>query len=115
MTKTESTKHKICKKTITKALWLQEIDKSEGLVKSSEFSKTSCPENLKKIISMELIKIGKIEILIFLNFIYLFMAALGLHCCCVQAFSSCGEWGLLFVAVSGLLIVVASLVVEHGL
>ena len=30
-------------------------------------------------------------------------------------FSSCGEWGLLFVAVHGLLIVVASLVAEHGL
>ena len=41
-------------------------------------------------------------------FIYLFMAVLGLHCC-VRAFSSCGEWGLLFVAVCGLLIVVASL------
>ena len=33
----------------------------------------------------------------------------------VQAFSSCGERGLLFVAVRGLLIAVASLVVEHGL
>ena len=32
-----------------------------------------------------------------------------------QAFSSCSERGLLFVAVRGLLIVVASLVVEHGL
>ena len=42
------------------------------------------------------------------------MAALGLHCC-VWAFSSCGEQGLLFVAVPGLLIAVASLVVEHGL
>ena len=31
------------------------------------------------------------------------------------AFSSCGERGLLFVAVRGLLIAVASLVVEHGL
>ena len=31
-----------------------------------------------------------------------------------RAFSSCGEWGLLFVAVCGL-IAVASLVVEHGL
>ena len=41
------------------------------------------------------------------------MAALGLHCC-VQAFSSCGEQGLLFVAVHGLLIAVACLVVEHG-
>ena len=49
-----------------------------------------------------------------LLFIYLFLAALGLHCC-VQAFSSCGERGLLFVAVHGLLIAVASLVAEHGL
>ena len=31
------------------------------------------------------------------------------------AFSSCGERGLLFAAVRGLLIAVASLVVEHGL
>ena len=31
------------------------------------------------------------------------------------AFSSCSEWGLLFFAVCGLLIAVASLVVEHGL
>ena len=50
----------------------------------------------------------------FILFIYLFLAVLGLRCC-VPAFSSCGEWGLLFVAVRGLLIVVASLVVEHGL
>ena len=42
------------------------------------------------------------------------MAALGLRCC-VHAFSSCGERGLLFVAVLGLLIAVASLVAEHGL
>ena len=45
---------------------------------------------------------------------YLFLAVLGLHCC-VWAFSSCGEWGLLFIAVCELLIAVASLVVEHGL
>ena len=43
----------------------------------------------------------------------LFLAALGLPCC-TWAFSSCGEQGLLFVAVRGLLIAVASLV-EHGL
>ena len=54
------------------------------------------------------------------------MAALGLRCylsiygCVVSsllraAFSSCGERGLLFVAVCRLLVVVASLVVEHGL
>ena len=42
------------------------------------------------------------------------MAALGLRCC-AQAFSSCGERGLLFVAVLGLLLAVASFVVEHGL
>ena len=47
-------------------------------------------------------------------FIYLFMAALGLRCC-PRVFSSCGEQGLLFVVVRGLLIVVASLVEEHGL
>ena len=46
--------------------------------------------------------------------IYLFLAVLGL-CCCVRAFSSCSKPGILFVAVHGLLIVVASLVVEHGL
>ena len=44
---------------------------------------------------------------LFLNFIYLFLAALGLHCC-VWAFSGCGEWGLLFVVVHGLVLVVAS-------
>ena len=44
----------------------------------------------------------------------LFLAVLGLRCC-TQAFSSCGERGLLFVAMHGLLIAVASLVAEHGL
>ena len=47
-------------------------------------------------------------------FIYLFLAVLGL-CCCTRAFSSCRERGLLFIAVRGLLIAVASLVEEHGL
>ena len=51
---------------------------------------------------------------IFIHFIYLFLAALGL-CCCAWAFSSCSKRGLLFVAVRGLLIVVASLVVKHRL
>ena len=51
---------------------------------------------------------------LFINlFICLFLAALGL-CCCAQAFSSCGERGLLFIVVRGLLIAVASLV-EPGL
>ena len=47
-------------------------------------------------------------------FIYLFLAVLDLRCC-AQAFSSCGERGLLFIAVHGLLIAVASLVTEHRL
>ena len=45
---------------------------------------------------------------------YKFILYLGL-CCCIQTFSSCGEWGLLFFVVHGLLTVVASLVAEHGL
>ena len=44
----------------------------------------------------------------------LFLSALGLRYC-TQASSSCGKQGLLFIAVCGLLIVVASLVAEHGL
>ena len=47
-------------------------------------------------------------------FVCLFLAALGLRCC-ARAFSSCGEWGQLFVAVRGLLTVAASLVAEHRL
>ena len=47
-------------------------------------------------------------------FIYLFLAVLGLRCCS-WAFSSCGEWELLFIVVRRLLIAVASLVVEHRL
>ena len=55
----------------------------------------------------------------FNKFIYLFvcflvLAVLGRRCC-APAFSSCGEQGLLFVAVCGLLTPVASLVAEHGL
>ena len=54
----------------------------------------------------------------FYKFIYfilfLFLVVLGLRCC-TRAFSSCGERGLLFVAVRGLLIAVASLVAEHRL
>ena len=67
-------------------------------------------------------------LMIFLNLFiyYLFLAALGLRCC-AWTFSSCGEQGLLFVAVCELLIVVASrcraralgaqasVVVAHGL
>ena len=51
---------------------------------------------------------------LFVLIIYLSLAALGLRCC-ARAFSSCGERGLLFIAVRGLLIAVASLVAEQGL
>ena len=56
----------------------------------------------------------RILFLFFFKFVYLFLAVLGL-CCCLRAFSSCGERGLLFVAVHGLLVAVASLVAERGL
>ena len=46
-------------------------------------------------------------------FIY-FMAVLGLRLC-ARAFSSCGKWGPLFIAVRGPLIIAASLLAEHRL
>ena len=51
---------------------------------------------------------------IYLFYLFLFFAVLGL-CCCARAFSSCSKQGLLFVVVHWLLIAVASLVAEHGL
>ena len=42
------------------------------------------------------------------------MAVLGLRLC-ARAFSSCGKWGPLFIAVRGPLTIVASLVAEHRL
>ena len=47
-------------------------------------------------------------------FFFFFLAALGLRCC-MRTFSSCCQQGLLFIAVRGLLIAVASLVAEYGL
>ena len=43
------------------------------------------------------------------------MAALGFSLLHAGFFSGCGEWGLLFIEVRGLLTAVASLVMEHGL
>ena len=51
---------------------------------------------------------------LFLLFIYLFLAALGLRFC-ARAFSSCGKRGPLFIAVCGPLTIAASLVAEHKL
>ena len=42
------------------------------------------------------------------------MAVLGLRFC-ARAFSSCGKWGPLFIAVRGPLTVTASLAAEHRL
>ena len=56
----------------------------------------------------------------FFNFLFiiyllcLFLAVLGLHFC-ARAFSSCGEWGPLFIAVRGPVTIAASLVAEHRL
>ena len=55
----------------------------------------------------------------FLNFliyllIYLFLAVLGLRFC-ARAFSSCDNWGPLFIAVRGPPTIAASLVAEHRL
>ena len=47
--------------------------------------------------------------LINLFILFIYLAVLGLRCC-VRALSSCGERGLLFGVVHGLLIAVASLV-----
>ena len=68
------------------------------------FEQNGCQENPAGIFFFFLINL----------FIYLILAVLGLRCC-VRAFSSCGEWGLHFIAVRGLLIAVASRVSEHGL
>ena len=62
------------------------------------------------------------EVSFFVCFIYLFiylltyllMAVLGLRFC-ASAFSSCGKWGPLFIAVRGPLTIAASLVAEHRL
>ena len=51
--------------------------------------------------------------LIYLCILFI-LAVLGLRCC-TRAFSICGERGLLFIADHGLLIVMVSLVAEHGL
>ena len=64
--------------------------------------------------------LGKGSKTVFLNTLFIFFhkfffsVALGLYCW-AWSFSSCCEWGLLFVAVHGFLTAVASLVVEHRL
>ena len=50
----------------------------------------------------------------FYLFIYLFMTVLSPRFC-ARAFSSCGKWGPLFIAVRGPLTIAASLIAEHRL
>ena len=51
---------------------------------------------------------------IFFIYLFIYFWLRWVFCCYAWAFSSCGERGLLFVAVRGLLIAVASLVAEYG-
>ena len=51
---------------------------------------------------------------LFLIYLFLFMAVLVLRFC-ARAFSSCGKWGPLFIAMRGPLTIAASLVAEHRL
>ena len=57
---------------------------------------------------------GEPQILFLFFFFNFFLVMLGL-CCCALAFSSSITWGLLSSHVLRLLILVASLVVKHGL
>ena len=50
----------------------------------------------------------------FFKIVNFILFTLGL-CCCMGAFSSCGNQGLLFIALCGLLLAVVSLVPEHKL
>ena len=58
--------------------------------------------------------VDEVQLFFLINLFILFMAVLGLHVC-ARAFSSCGKWGPLFIAVRRPLIIVVSLVVEHRL
>ena len=46
-------------------------------------------------------------------YLFIFLVVLGLHCC-VQVFSSCSKQGLLIIGVHEPLILVTSLVAQHG-
>ena len=74
-------------------------DLGVGIIQSSLCSKFSCLLFLYIIFLF-------LCFLIYLSIFY-YLAALGLRCC-TRAFSSCGERGLLFIEVHGLLIAVAS-------
>ena len=73
--------------------------------------------NIEVSIKEKRVIMGLYEIMcvkLFFFFLNLFLAVLSLRFC-VWAFSSCGERGLLFIAVHGPLTIAASLVAEHRL
>ena len=78
------------------------------------FHREFTSKELRKVRMFVYVCVNESSILPFVTFkfpfffkFYLSLAALGL-CCCVWAFSSCGERGLLFIVVHGLLTAVAS-------
>ena len=56
-----------------------------------------------------------INLFIILFYLFIYFGCIGSSLLRAGFFSGCGEQGLLFTEVHGLLIVVASLVAEHGL
>ena len=52
---------------------------------------------------------------LFLKYLFIYFWLHWVFVAALRLFSSCGERGLLFIVVRGLLIAVASLVAEHGL
>lgn len=65
----------------------------------------------KRLFKSVLLYISSSFYIILFIYLILFFAVLSLHCF-VRAFSSCDEWELLFIGVSGLLIVVVSLLIK---
>ena len=101
-------------------LWVQMVCQGTHLAKAQQLPKeVGCvqgwhPRRSKHPWAMQdlnpLLHFKKIH----LSFLSVFLTALDL-CCCVLAFSSCREQGLLFIAVHRLLTAAASLVAECGL
>ena len=56
-----------------------------------------------------------VRIFFFLIYLFIYFWLRWVFVAACRLFSSCGEWGLLFIVVHGLLIEVASLVAERGL
>ena len=55
------------------------------------------------------------NLFIILFYLFIVSGCIGSSLLCAGFSSGCGEWGLLFVVVCGLLIAVASLVAKHRL